>query len=189
MNDTNEPGIQLCPRCGTTAHQRKPDALRRTLALSIAAAALFIPANTLPILSVGLLSSPEPSTILGGVIDLYELGSWPLALIVFVASFVIPMAKLIALWVLLSHSYNPSSPPVKLTKLYWLTEWIGRWSMVDIFVVAILYALVQFGSLASVEVGPAAWCFGATVILTMAAAESFDPRIMWDKYREQNNVE
>lgn len=171
-----------CPRCHGALHFRKPDSLQRTWALLIAATVLYVPANVYPIMRVTSLGRTQADTIMSGVVHLFEHGMWPLALVVFFASIVVPMAKLFAL-VHLLVSVQRSSPekPVERTKLYRLTEMFGRWSMVDIYVVAMLAALVQLGSLAQVEAELGAVFFGATVVTTMIAAESFDPRLIWDR--------
>jgi len=171
-----------CPRCHSALHFRKPASLQRTWALLIAAVVLYIPANTYPIMRVTSLGRSQADTILSGVVHLLEGGMWPLALVVFVASIVVPLAKLFAIvHLLISVQRRSPKKPVERTKLYRLTEMFGRWSMVDIYVVAMLAALVQLGSLAQVEAELGAVFFGATVVLTMIAAESFDPRLIWDR--------
>jgi paraquat-inducible protein A len=171
-----------CPRCHGALHFRKPDSLQRTWALLLAAVVLYVPANVYPIMRVTSLGRTQADTILSGVVHLFEHGMWPLALIVFFASIVVPMAKLFALvHLLVSVQRRSPKKPVERTKLYRLTEMFGRWSMVDIYVVAMLAALVQLGSLAQVEAELGAVFFGATVVTTMIAAESFDPRLIWDR--------
>jgi paraquat-inducible protein A len=171
-----------CPRCGARLHLRKPDALNRTWAWMIAATILYIPANALPIMTVTTLGRDEPSTIIGGIILLWKLQMWPLAILVFVASFLVPMLKLAVLALLLITVRRRTRWAKRhRTLLYRLTEIIGRWSMLDVFVVAILGALVAFGNLATIHGGPGATAFGAVVVLTMLAAQSFDPRLIWDQ--------
>ncbi|MGV6858672.1 MAG: paraquat-inducible protein A [bacterium] len=172
---------QYCPRCNAQLHSRLPNSLGRTWALVISALILYIPANTLPVMSVVVLGDGNTDTIFSGVLHLLEAGMWPLALVVFVASLLIPILKLITLTGLLVSIHIRSSWRLKeRSYLYRLTEFVGRWSMVDIFVIAILVALVQFGALADIEAGAGALSFAAVVILTMFAAHSFDPRLMWD---------
>ncbi|MCA9557768.1 MAG: paraquat-inducible protein A [Myxococcales bacterium] len=171
-----------CPRCGHPVHARKQNSLRRTWALVAAGAILYVPANLLPIMSVTHLGSGRTDTIMSGVMHLLHTGMWPLALIVFVASVFVPLAKLLALVLLLvSVQRGWTWRPVQRTRLYRLTEMVGRWSMVDIYVVTILAALVNAGALARVEPRPGAVFFGLVVVLTMLAAESFDPRLIWDR--------
>ncbi len=175
-------GHLACPRCGTTVHHRKPNSLGRPCALLIAAAVIYIPANTFPVMTVISLGKTYPSTILGGVIDLIHLGSWPLALIIFIASVAVPALKICAMMFLLITTQL--STPWRLhdrTRLYRLVEVIGRWSMIDIYVVSIMIALVQVGQIATFYPGFGATCFATVVVLTMLAAMSFDPRVMWDR--------
>jgi paraquat-inducible protein A len=174
------PGMR-CSRCGFRLHVRKPGSIERTWAFAIAAAVLYIPANIYPVLTVVRLGAGQPSTILGGVRELLELGMWPLAALVFFASVAVPVLKLIGLSVLLISTHCGTSWALHdRTVLYRIVDAIGRWSMIDIFMESILVALVQFGQLASVYPGPGAIAFAAVVILTMLAARSFDPRLMWD---------
>ena len=155
--------------------------VQRTWALLIASVILYIPANLFPIMTTMLLGVEEPNTILGGVITLWRGGSYPIALIIFVASLFIPIAKLLVLaW--LNYSIQTNSPSLSLwrTRLYRITDFIGRWSMIDVFVVAILVSLVQLGNTMAVYPGPAALAFSAVVLLTMLAANSFDARLIWN---------
>lgn len=171
-----------CPRCGFTLHHRRRDAIARAWALSIAALILYIPANTYPVLTVIRLGRGEPSTIIGGVRELLDAGMWPLAALVFFASVAVPVLKLIGLGILLISTQLRS--PQRLndrTVLYRVVDAIGRWSMIDIFMESILVALVQFGSVVTVTPGFGAIAFSCVVILTMLAARSFDPRLMWDQ--------
>ena len=171
-----------CPRCHGHLHYRKPASLQRAWALLFAAALMYIPANVYPIMRVTSLGRSQSDTILSGVVHLVQHGSWPLALVVFVASVAVPLAKIFALGhLLISVGRRSGRKPLERTKLYRLTEIFGRWSMVDIYVVAMLSALVQLGSLAQVEAEVGAIFFGAVVVLTMVAAESFDPRLIWDR--------
>jgi paraquat-inducible protein A len=171
-----------CPRCLAALHARKPRSLERTWAWLAAAAFCYVPANALPIMKITSLGRAQADTILSGVIYLLEHGMWPLALVVFTASVVVPLLKLAILsWLLVSVQLRQQRWPVERTRLYRITLAIGRWSMVDIFVVTILVALVHLGNLAMVEAQPGAVFFGAVVVLTMLAAESFDPRLIWDR--------
>jgi paraquat-inducible protein A len=170
-----------CPRCGAPLHARKPDSLARTWALVIAAGICYLPANLLPIMKVTSLGNAQADTILSGVIYLLVHGMWPLALVVFIASVFVPLAKLVILvFLLVSVQRRSQWRPVDRTRLYRLTEAVGRWSMVDIYVVTILVALVRLGNLASIEAQTGAIFFGAVVVITMFAAMSFDPRLIWD---------
>jgi len=170
-----------CPRCGTSLHARRRDSIARTWALSVAALLLYVPANVYPVLTLIRLGAGRPSTILGGVRDLFSSGMWPLALLVFFASIAVPVVKLISLGILLITTQRRSRWRLRdRTVMYRLVEGIGRWSMIDVFMISILVALVQFGALESVTPAPGAIAFAAVVILTMFAAESFDPRLMWD---------
>ena len=171
-----------CPRCEAALHPRKPRSLERTWAWLIAAALCYLPANLLPIMKVTSLGRAQADTILSGVAYLLLHGMWPLALVVFVASVFVPLLKLaILLGLLISVHRHSRWRPADRTRLYRITEAIGRWSMVDIFVVTILVALVRLGNLATVEAQTGAVFFGAVVVLTMLAAESFDPRLIWDR--------
>ena len=170
-----------CARCGAGLHFRKPDSVARSWALLVAAYVLFIPANVLPVMKTGSLFGAQTDTIMSGVVFLWVTGSWPLALIIFVASIVVPGAKLLALtFLLVSVQRRSAWAQQQRTRLYRVIELVGRWSMVDIYVAAVLAALVQFGGLMSIRPGPGAIAFGAVVVLTMFAAESFDPRLIWD---------
>ena len=175
-----------CPRCGTALAWRRHHSIQYTWALVIAAAIFYIPANALPVLTTTALGSTESDTIMGGVIFLYASGSWPLALIVLVASVMIPLGKLLVLAYLLIQVQRGS---VKnghdSTRMYRMVEFIGRWSMLDVFVDAFVVALVQLQPLMSVEPGPGVIFFMAVVVLTMLAAQTFDPRLLWDTPRER----
>jgi len=170
-----------CPRCGSPVHLRKPDSLARTWALLIAAVIFYVPANLLPITHVTSLGHVQSDTIMSGVIYFIQTGSWPIALVIFVASVFVPLLKLVILvYLLISVQRRSRWRPRDRSKLYRITEAIGRWSMVDIFVVTILVALVHLGALASIEAGPGALYFAAVVVITMFAAMTFDPRLIWD---------
>jgi len=174
-----------CPRCHSAVHMRVPHSVQRTWALLIAAAIMYAPANLLPIMTIRYFGEGQPDTIMSGVILLVTHGMWPLALIVFVASILVPMLKLTAMtYLLISVQRSSSYRPRQRAGLYRLTELVGRWSMVDIFVVAILTALVQLGGLASIEPGLGAAAFACVVISTMFAAMTFDPRLIWDRVEQ-----
>ncbi len=170
-----------CPRCGFKLRARKPNSIARTWALGFSALILYIPANAFPVLTYTELGYTEPSTILGGVRELLEYGMWPLAALVFFASVVVPGLKVIGLTVLLLMTQAGSRRRLRdRTRLYRFIDHIGRWSMIDIFMGSILVALLQFGAIVSVVPGPGALAFASVVILTMLAAQTFDPRLMWD---------
>ncbi|NIQ89187.1 MAG: paraquat-inducible membrane protein A [Deltaproteobacteria bacterium] len=171
----------LCPRCGAPLHQRKTNSLTRTWALTIAAFIFYIPANVLPITVVTSLGKTQADTIMSGVIYFMMTGMWPIALVIFIASVAVPLLKLFVIaFLLISVQRKSRWRPEDRTRLYRIAEAVGRWSMVDIFVVTILVALVKLGGLASIDAGPAAVYFAAVVVVTMFAAMSFDPRLIWD---------
>jgi paraquat-inducible protein A len=166
---------------------RKPNSLNKTWALLIAAMAMYLPANLFPVMTVTSLGSSQSDTIMSGVIYLLLHGDWPLALIVFVASVLVPLLKMIALvYLLLSVQRRSPLRKQQRIRLYRLVELVGRWSMVDIFVVALLAALVNVGALATIEPGTGAIAFTAVVILTIFSAMSFDSRLIWDNQGEPN---
>jgi len=170
-----------CERCGLRLHARRPRSLSRALALLVAAAVLYAPANLLPILETSSTFGSQRDTILSGVVYLWADGSWPLALVILIASVLIPLAKLLVLAALLLSVYRRwQGARLQRARLYRLIERIGRWSMTDIFVAAIVSTLVQLRGLATIRVGPAAIAFGAVVVLTMMATRAFDPRLIWD---------
>ena len=172
----------ICPRCGFTLHHRKPNSLARAWALTLAAAILYIPANTYPILTVIRFGAGQPSTILEGVRELLEAGMWPLALLVFFASIAVPVLKLFGLVLLLITAMaRVRARRRDRTALYRIVEAVGRWSMIDIFMESILVALVQFGAIVTIVPGAGAIAFAAVVVLTMLAARAFDPRLIWDR--------
>jgi paraquat-inducible protein A len=175
-----------CPRCGAHLHRRKPDSLARAWALMIAAVILYIPANLYPVMTVIYLGQGDPSTIMGGVIMLLHEGMVPVALLVFFASVVVPVLKIAGLaFLLVSVQKRSTWRPRQRTVLYRVIEGVGRWSMVDVFMIAILTALVKLGALASIEPGHGAVAFSGVVILTMVAAMSFDPKLIWDVIDER----
>jgi len=174
-------GDDQCRRCGAHIHARIPNSLQRTVALLIAAIVLYIPANLLPIMTTDQFARSVDSTIIGGVVILWDMGSYPVALVILVASVLVPIGKILTVgalcWTVGRHL--PVSPRQRTT-LYRITEFIGKWSMVDVFVVAILVALIQITGIIVIRPGAAALAFAGVVILTMLAAESFDPRLLWD---------
>lgn len=185
--DSNE---QTCTRCGALVHARRPNSLVRTWALLVTAAILYIPANLLPIMTVSSLGQGAPSTIMSGVIELVQHGMFPIAAVVFIASILVPTFKLVGIALLLFsvQRHQPLSARQRIM-MYRFIEFIGRWSMLDIFVIAILVALVSFGRLASIEANLGAVAFSSVVILTMLAAVTFDPRLIWDNTESDDDHE
>lgn len=181
LNRWQPPAPQHCRRCNALLHPRRPNSIARTWALLVAAALLYIPANLLPIMTVSLLGQGSPATIMEGVMELIHAQMLPIALVVFVASILVPTFKLVGIALLLYsvQRHQPLSPRQRII-MFRFIEWIGRWSMLDIFVIAILVALVSFGNLAHIEAGAGALAFAAVVVLTMLAAITFDPRLIWD---------
>jgi paraquat-inducible protein A len=169
-----------CPRCSAHIPTRQRPSLQWTWGLLLTAAILYIPANTYPIMETVSMGEAQASTIAGGVVILWENGSWPVALVIFVASLLVPIVKMLILtWLcLVAGDSRPEGRPLQ-HRLYQVTEFIGRWSMVDVFVVAILVALIRSGAVMSVYPGPAALAFCGVVVLTMLAARTFDPKLIW----------
>ena len=179
-----------CPRCGAALHSRKPNSIARTWALVIAAFILYIPANVLPITKVTSLGIVQSDTIMSGVIYFIQTGMWPIALVIFVASVFVPLLKLCMLiFLVISVQRRSTWRPKDRTRIYRITEAVGRWSMTDIFVVTILVALVHLGALANIEAQSGAVFFAAVVVVTMLAAMSFDPRLIWDVKEPQDECE
>ena len=177
------PGVHdmRCRCCGAALHLRKPNSISRTWAFLIASYILYIPANVLPIMHTGSLFGSQSDTIMSGVVYLWHSGSWHLALIVFIASVLVPLAKILSLtYLVISVQLGWTEHAMERTKLYRVLEFVGPWSMLDVYVVTILVALVQLKSLATIQPGPAAAAFGAVVVLTMFAAMAFDPRLLWE---------
>ena len=170
-----------CPRCDAELHPRKPDSIGRTWALLIAAMVLYIPANLLPVTITRSLFGVQSDTIMSGVAFFWNEGSYDLAIIIFTASIFVPGAKLLALsFLCLSVQLGVRWDPLQRAKLYRMVEFIGKWSMLDVFVVALLATLVDFSALAAISAGPGAVAFGSVVVITMFAAMTFDPRLLWD---------
>jgi len=177
----------ICPRCNAPLHIRKTDSLNRTWALLIAAVILYFPANIFPITLTGAIGHVQADTIISGVIYFLFSGSWHIAIVIFVASVIVPLMKMIIFfYLLISVNRKSIKKPEDRTRLYHITEAVGRWSMVDVYVVTILVSLVKLGFLADIAAGPGAAYFAGVVVITMLAAESFDPRLIWDAMEESN---
>jgi len=177
--------LHECPRCGARLHLRKPDSLQRTIALVATACLLYIPANVLPIMTTEQLGQTIDSTILGGVVVLMHHGDYPIAAVIFIASVMVPISKLLALsWLCWSVARGKPRSHHERARLYRATELVGKWSMTDVFVVAILVALIHLVGLLVITPGSAAIAFGGVVVVTMIAAHSFDPRLIWDELGE-----
>ncbi|MEG0860505.1 MAG: paraquat-inducible protein A [Pseudomonas sp.] len=185
-----ESDSQTCNRCGAIVHARRPNSLVRTWALLLTSAILYIPANVLPIMTVSALGQGSPDTIMSGVITLMKHGMLPIAAVVFIASILVPTFKLVGIGLLLYsvQRHQPLSARQRIL-MYRFIEFIGRWSMLDIFVIAILVAVVNFGRIASVEANLGAVAFASVVILTMLAAVTFDPRLIWDNTESDDDHE
>jgi len=176
-----------CGRFGATLHAGWHESIQKTWAWLITAAMLYLPANFLPITYTRLFGRETESTILGGVVLLWEHGDKPIAVIIFIASVLVPLGKMIVLaWMCLSVQTGSDFALTQKTKLYRVTEFVGRWSMIDVFVVAILVALIQLGNIMTVRPGVAAVAFAGMVITTMLASRSFDPRLLWGPSNKDN---
>jgi paraquat-inducible protein A len=174
-------GRTRCPRCGAPLAPRRPGSLAATAALTLAGLVLYLPANLLPVLTITRFGGSQAYTIMGGIRDLLQAGLWPLALLVLLASIVVPVLKLTGLtWCLVAIRLRSGWLLRQRTAFYRFIDYIGRWSNIDVFVVAIVAALAQFGNITNVEPGPGIASFAAVVVLTMIAADAFDPRLMWD---------
>jgi paraquat-inducible protein A len=182
-----EPG-DLCRRCHAALHVRKANSISRSWALLAAGALLFIPANVYPVMVMTELTVQQPYTIMGGIRDLLDAGLWPLAALVFFASITVPLLKLVTLgYMLLQTQRGSTQHLIGRTRAFRMVAFVGRWSMIDVFVLSMLVALVRFGQFANFVAQVGAPCFAAVVVLTMFAVEAFDPRLMWDAqpaYRE-----
>lgn len=177
-----------CPRCGTRLHLRKPASIQTTVALMLAAAALYVPSHLLPVMTTMELGVVTHNTIIKGMMTFWNTGAYPIAIVIFTASILIPLLKIGALtWLCLAATGRVHPSPTALGRLFWLTELLGRWSMVDIFVVGILVSLVQLGNYMTITPGPGALAFAGVVMLTMFAAMSFDPRLLWDRLDEMTD--
>ena len=172
---------QVCTRCGDPLHFRHHDSLAKTWALCLASAVFLVFANIYPIMTIMYLGTGHPDTIISGVITLVEMGMIPIAAVIFIASVAVPLLKLCSLfWLLLMLQCNWKMNARQCTQMYRLVKFIGRWSMLDLFVIAILVTLVNLGGIATITGGPAATAFSTVVVLTMLAAHTFDPRLIWD---------
>jgi len=172
-----------CSFCHVALHGRKHHSLQKAWAYLATALVLYLPANLLPIMATSEMGNKTFNTIAGGVVVLWENGDYLVALIILVASLMVPIAKFVALFTLcLSEQFKIYNKPHSKATIYRLTEFVGRWSMVDVFVVAFLASLIQLGNLMSVYPGPAALAFGGMVVFSMLAAHSLDPKIFWDDY-------
>lgn len=176
-----------CPRCTAHLHHRKPNSLTRTWALLLTAIVLYVPANVFPVMTVISFGKGQPDTILSGVVALINAGMWPLAAIVFFASITVPVLKIIGLmYLLISVDRGSSWRPRDRTFLYRVIEQVGRWSMIDVFMISILIALVKLDAIATIEPGVGATSFAGVVIITMIASHSFDPRLIWDRMEQKH---
>ncbi len=174
-----------CPRCGSHLHLRKPDSIQRTVALMVAAVALYIPSHLLPIMTVVELGDVSHNTIISGMLTFWRSGAYPIAIVIFTASILIPLLKIAALvWLCAAATGRVHPSPAMLGRVYWFTELLGRWSMIDIFVVGIMVSLMQLGNYMTITPGLGALAFAGVVVLTMLAAMSFDPRMLWDRLDE-----
>ncbi len=171
-----------CTRCGATLHRRKAGSVGASTAFLIAAAILYIPANVYPVMTITTLGSVVPYTIMGGIVELIDANLWPLALLVFFASITIPLLKLVTLaYMLWQTKRNKAGQLLGRARAYRVIKFVGRWSMIDVFMISILVALVRFGQFTNIQAQIGAVCFAAVVVLTMFAVDLFDPRLMWDK--------
>lgn len=178
---TEQGHAQCCRRCGEVLHFRHPNSIAKTWALCLTSAIFLVFANIYPIMTVTYLGNGHPDTIVSGVIMLAELGMLPIAAVVFIASVAVPLLKLVALFCLLMMvQFNWSLDTRQCMQLYRIVRFVGRWSMLDLFVIAILVTLVDLSGIATITGGPAATYFSTVVVLTMLAAHTFDPRLLWD---------
>jgi paraquat-inducible protein A len=176
-----------CARCGSRLHLRKPASMTRTWALLLTSAFLLLPANLLPIMQITSLGRGEPATIIGGILELTQHGLYGIAFIVFLASLLIPIGKLCGLLIMLfTLQMGWTTNMQQKMLMFRMVHWIGRWSMLDIFVVAVLVSLVQMGNLAQISGQQGATAFAGVVICTMLAANTFDTRLIWDRYPDES---
>ena len=174
-----------CEVCGAKLHAGWDESIQTTWAWLITSVVLYVPANLLPIMHTRLLGKVSENTILGGVVTLWEHGSYPIAIVIFVASVLVPLGKIFILaWLCLSVQLGSTFAVSQKSRLYRVTEFVGRWSMVDVFVVAILVALIQLGNVMSILPGTAALAFAVMVATSMLAAMAFDPRLLWVSFDE-----
>lgn len=176
-----------CPRCGAALHARKIDSIKRTWALLIAAAILYVPANLLPVMVTYTLFNTSRDTIMSGIVYFWKSGSPDLAILIFAVSIFIPMAKILCMVLLLvAAQYGVDRGLRQRALMFRVIEFVGRWSMLDIFVITMTVGMVRFRSLATIDAGPGAAAFGAVVVLTMIAAHTFDPRLIWDRSEKKS---
>lgn len=174
-----------CPRCEAALHPRKPNSLARTWALLVAALILYVPANMLPVMYTDMFGNGSENTILSGVIEFWKDGAWDIALLIFIASVGVPCMKFFVLGMLLISTQRRSRWAMReRARLYRFIEIIGYWSMLDVLVVALVAALVQFRALSTIEPRLGILFFGLVVVLTMLASISFDPRLIWDAEKD-----
>ncbi|MGW8194219.1 MAG: paraquat-inducible protein A, partial [Desulforhopalus sp.] len=185
-----EDEILRCPRCRAVLHSRKPGSMSRTWALVLAAGVLYLPANILPMMRVTFMGNPDDSTILDGIVYFFQTGEYLVGGIILTASVLVPLFKILGIiLILLSVHFRWTTWLRHKTVMFRMIEFIGRWSFLDVFVIALLGAMVKFGALTTIEADPAAPFFTAVVVATMFAALSFDPRIMWDIADSGNTIE
>jgi paraquat-inducible protein A len=181
------PRLSRCPRCRAQIAVRKPASLVRCGLFLVMAYALYVPANLLPVMYSEQLFRTRADTVMSGVVLLWLTGAWPLALIVFIASIVVPLAKMLVLtYLVVSVQAGSRMAFAARVRMYRVVRFIGRWSMLDIFVAAVLSAAVQFKSIAAVRPGAGAIAFAGVVLLTLFAAQAFDPRLIWDSSPERH---
>ena len=171
--------LAVCPRCGSKISARKPNSIHRTAALSLAALVLYIPANIYPILRMEFYGAYSESTVWDGCVKLFQDGMWFVAIVVFLASIVIPLCKLLGLFFLVATAKSMRWQRER-TRIYKCIDTIGPWAMLDVFLLAVLVAIVKLEQLATVLPGPGLLAFTCVVILTILASQSFDPRLIWD---------
>ena len=177
--------LGCCPRCGSRLHLRKPASIQNTVALMLGATALYVPSHLLPIMTVTELGVVSHNTIISGMMTFWRTHDYPIVIVIFTASILIPLLKLIAMSWLCAAATGRAHPSLKkLGRIFWLTELLGRWSMVDIFVVGILVSIMQLGNYMTITPGPGVLAFAGVVVLTMFAALSFEPRLLWDRLDE-----
>ena len=183
-----QPEKEVCPRCRSKLESRKHNSVQKTIVLSLVALILYIPANIYPIMVIEKFHRLNPNTIIGGIIELYQHGMYFIGTIVFLASISIPLMKILVLFYLAYRTYSPTIENKGNTKLFHLLEFIGKWSMLDIYVITIFIALVNLGFFPKVTTGPAAIYFTLVVIFTLLASHSFDSRLLWDRSKEQYDI-
>lgn len=178
----------VCPRCSTRLNYRKPGSFNKTLAYTITAFVLLIPANFLPVMTVIYLGKGSSDTIMSGVMHLLHAGMAPIALLVFIASVFVPLMKLLGIVLLLSAvQFDWHLSAKQCTRLYHFVELIGKWSMLDLFMISILVTLVDLGGIATITAGNGATAFAGVVVMTILAAGSFDTRLIWDLQKNTRN--